>query len=41
MIPLTRAIDTIIITLKNPLSDTGVLLKEIANECRDFVTWID
>ena len=40
MIPLTRAIDTIVITLKNPGSKTGLFLKEIAAECSDFVTWI-
>lgn len=39
MIPLTRAIDTLIITIKNPQSDTGVLLREIALECADYVSW--
>lgn len=41
MIPLTRAIDTIVIILKNPMSNTAIFLKEIANQCSDFVTWID
>lgn len=41
MIPLTRAIDTIVITLKNPMSKAALFLKEVAAECSDFVTWID
>ncbi len=41
MIPLTRAIDTIVITLKNPMSKAALFLKEVAVECSDFVTWID
>ena len=40
MIPLTRAIDTLVITLKNPNSETGLLLKKIYGQCRDFVSWI-
>lgn len=39
MIPLTRAIDTLIITLKDKESDIGILLKEIANENPDFISW--
>jgi len=41
MIPLTRAIDTIVITVKNPFSEMGIFLKEIADECSDFVSWIE
>ena len=37
MIPLTRAIDTLIITLKNPESEVGRILKEIEEQHRDFV----
>lgn len=41
MIPLTRAIDTLIITLKDKNSATGKILKEISNEYPDFVYWIE
>ncbi|MBS6194492.1 MAG: AAA family ATPase [Clostridiales bacterium] len=40
MIPLTRGIDTIVITLKNQESTVGRLLKNIASECSDFISWI-
>ena len=40
MIPLTRAIDTLVITIKNPDSKTASLLREIAEEHPDFVTWL-
>ena len=40
MIPLTRAIDTLVITVKDPNSDTGKVLKQIAGECSDYVSWI-
>lgn len=40
MIPLTRAIDTLIISLKNPASATGIILKELSEECKDFVMWM-
>lgn len=40
MIPLTRAIDTLIITLKDKESETGKILKEISEECLDYVTWM-
>ena len=40
MIPLTRAIDTLIITLKDKESSVGILLKEIADENSDIVTWL-
>ena len=40
MIPLTRAIDTIIITIKSPTSETARLLKEISEEHPDFVSWL-
>ncbi len=40
MIPLTRAIDTLVITVKDIDSPTGMLLKEIAAECKDYVSWM-
>ncbi len=40
MIPLTRAIDTLIITLKDANSEIGKQLKEIADECSDYVMWV-
>lgn len=40
MISLTRAIDTLIITLKNPLSEEAKVLKALADECSDYITWI-
>ena len=41
MIPLTRAIDTLIITLKDIQSEMGKLLKNIADECPDYISWMD
>lgn len=40
MIPLTRAIDTLVITIKKPGSQTGRLLYQIASEHEDFVNWL-
>ena len=40
MIPFTRAIDTLIVTIKDPMSDTALILREIAESCPDFVSWI-
>lgn len=40
MIPLTRAIDTLIITIKDPDSQAGKLLTQIASEHEDFVSWL-
>jgi hypothetical protein len=39
LIPLTRAVDTLIITLKDPNSEIGVILKEIADKHSDYVIW--
>ena len=39
LIPLTRAVDTLIITLKDPNSEIGVILKEIAEKHSDYVIW--
>lgn len=41
LIPLTRAIDTLVITLNDKESDVGLLLKEVANENSDYITWIE
>lgn len=40
MIPMTRAIDTLIITLANSDSEIGRALKKISEECKDYVTWV-
>ena len=37
LIPLTRAIDSLIITLKNPESDISKGLLEVAEKCMDYV----
>ena len=39
LIPLTRAVDTLIITLRDPNSEIGVILKEIAEKYSDYVIW--
>ena len=41
LIPLTRPIDTLIITLKDSEADYVKKLKTIVNEYRDFVYWIN
>ena len=38
MMPLTRAIDTLVITINNPEGELSLLLKEIANET-DLIKW--
>lgn len=40
MIPLTRAIDTLVITLRDEKSPTGILLKEISKDYPDYINWI-
>ena len=40
MMPLTRAIDTLVITLKDEYSEIGLLLKEISEENSDIVSWL-
>lgn len=40
MIPFTRAIDTLIITIKKPDSPTGRMLRQIAKTSPDYVSWI-
>lgn len=39
LMPLTRPIDTLVITLKDPNSEVGILLKELANTFEDFIEW--
>ena len=39
MLPFTRAIDTLIITLKDPNSTTGRLLKRLSDNNPDIVSW--
>ncbi|HTE23661.1 AAA family ATPase [Flavitalea sp.] len=41
LIPLTRAIDTLIITIKDPGSDVAKLLRKVYEENPDFVQWVD
>ena len=40
MIALTRAIDTLIITIDNPLSREGIVLKKMSTDYPDYITWI-
>lgn len=39
MMPLTRPIDTLIITLKDPKSKIGKMLKQLSDTFTDFVEW--
>lgn len=41
LMPLTRAIDTLIITIKNPQSDLAKDLYEIYTKNDDYIEWID
>lgn len=40
LIPLTRPMDTLIITLDNPDSEIGKILKKIASNYSDYVKWL-
>lgn len=40
LIALTRAIDTLVITINNPQSEIGIILENIAKEYPDYVTLI-
>lgn len=40
LIPMTRAIDTLIITLEDKDSETGIILKRLYNEHPDYISWI-
>lgn len=39
MIPLTRAIDTLIITIRNKKSEVAIMLRMIAQDYPDYVSW--
>lgn len=39
LMPLTRAVDSLVITLKDPSSETGVLLKKLHDRLPDLVEW--
>lgn len=39
LMPLTRPMDTLVITLKDPDSEVGQILHEIADKYSDFVDW--
>lgn len=41
LIPLTRAIDTLVITIKDPKSETCKTLRSLAHDYQDFVDWIE
>ena len=41
LIPLTRAINTLIITLKDKDSETAEFLKSVYKANSDYITWID
>ncbi|MEG1313704.1 MAG: hypothetical protein RSD40_05260, partial [Bacilli bacterium] len=41
MIPMTRAIDTLVITLKDEESQVGKVLKELSIICNDYVVWVE
>lgn len=41
MIPLTRAVDTLVITLKDPKSEFAQTLRKVAERCQDFVEWVE
>lgn len=41
LIPLTRAIDTLIITLNDPNSKIGKILRELYEENQDFIDWLE
>ena len=39
MMPLTRAIDTLVITLKNTDSEIGKILKNVCSNFKDNTVW--
>lgn len=39
LMPLTRAVDTLVITLKNPESELGKLLRGLCDDFSDFALW--
>jgi len=41
MIPMTRAVDSLVITLKNPKGDYATALRAVAAKNPDFVEWLE
>jgi hypothetical protein len=41
LMPLTRAIDTLVITLSNSNSEIARRLKEVSNTMPDVIEWVD
>ena len=39
LMPLTRPIDTLVITLKNSNSEIGLVLKELSLQHQDYIIW--
>ena len=39
LMPLTRPIDTLVITLRDPKSEIGTILKQLSDTYKDFVEW--
>ena len=39
LMPLTRPVDSLVITMKDPNSEIGVILKNLSNQFVDFMTW--
>ena len=39
LMALTRPVDSLVITLKDPKSEIGVILKNLSNQFGDFMTW--
>jgi len=40
MIPLTRAMDTLVINIKDSESEVGQVIEKVAMRCKDFVEWL-
>jgi len=40
MIPCSRAIDTLVLHVRQPTSPFGAVLRDVAQRCRDFVDWV-
>jgi hypothetical protein len=41
MMSLTRAIDTLVITLKDPTSEYAQVLRKVSDEYEGFVEWLE
>jgi hypothetical protein len=40
MMPLTRAIDTLVVQISEPYSPVRAALEAATSECRDYVEWL-